>query len=98
VESQLGTFAARAKSRGLGGTSYGAIMLVKNLDEAADLANANRGRAFEIIDAGSGKPRGKIRNAGAIFLGSHTPEAIGDYVGGSTTCCLRRVRRVLVGP
>ena len=25
----------------------------------------------------------KIRNAGAIFLGAHTPEAIGDYVGGS---------------
>ena len=26
---------------------------------------------------------GRIRNAGAIFLGAHTPEAIGDYVGGS---------------
>ena len=26
---------------------------------------------------------GKIRNAGAIFVGGHTPEAIGDYVGGS---------------
>jgi len=33
-----------------------------------------------------------IRNAGAISSGP-TPEAIGDYVGGSNTCCRRRVRR-----
>ncbi len=33
-----------------------------------------------------------MRNAGAIFLGAHTPEAIGDYVGGPTTSCRRPAR------
>jgi histidinol dehydrogenase len=38
------------------------------------------------VELATGNPRAllpKIRNAGAIFLGHHTPEAIGDYVGGS---------------
>jgi histidinol dehydrogenase len=38
---------------------------------------------LEIISADADQLSGMIRNAGAIFLGGHTPEAIGDYVGGS---------------
>jgi len=34
----------------------------------------------------------RIHNAGAIFLGAYTPEAIGDYVGGSNMYCQPRVR------
>jgi histidinol dehydrogenase len=38
---------------------------------------------LEIATADPERLAGLIRNAGAIFLGAHTPEAIGDYVGGS---------------
>ena len=38
---------------------------------------------LELISADAEALLGKIRNAGAIFVGAHTPEAIGDYVGGS---------------
>ncbi len=62
---------------------FGAIILVKQLDEAADLANAIAAEHLEIMTADPEKFSAKIRNAGAIFLGPHTPEAIGDYVGGS---------------
>ena len=43
-------------------------------------------RSREHLEIETGDPErlvGKIRNAGAIFLGAHTPEAIGDYVAGS---------------
>ncbi len=43
----------------------------------------HRGRASGDHDRRSGGLAAQIRNAGAIFLGPHTPEAIGDYVGGS---------------
>ena len=63
---------------------FGAIIMVGTLDEAVTLANAHRGRASGNHDGRSGSAcRCAFRNAGAIFLGPHTPEAIGDYVGGS---------------
>ena len=57
--------------------------LVKNLDQAADLANAIAAEHVEIMTSDPESVAARIRNAGAIFLGAHTPEAIGDYVGGS---------------
>jgi histidinol dehydrogenase len=62
---------------------FGAIILVNQLDEAVALANALAAEHLEIITADPEALAAKIRNAGAIFLGAHTPEAIGDYVGGS---------------
>jgi histidinol dehydrogenase len=62
---------------------FGAIILVQQLDEAVALANALAAEHLEIITADPEALAAKIRNAGAIFLGAHTPEAIGDYVGGS---------------
>jgi histidinol dehydrogenase len=56
---------------------------VKNLGEAVPLADAIAAEHLEIMTADPEALAGQIRNAGAIFLGSHTPEAIGDYVGGS---------------
>jgi histidinol dehydrogenase len=38
---------------------------------------------LEIMSADADALTGRVRNAGAIFVGGHTPEAIGDYVGGS---------------
>src|ERR1700676_1374400 len=62
---------------------FGAVILVKNLGEAAALANAIAAEHLEIMTADPENLAALIRNAGAIFLGAHTPEAIGDYVGGS---------------
>ena len=47
------------------------------------LADAIAAEHLEIMTADAEAFSKKIRNAGAIFLGAHTPEAIGDYVGGS---------------
>ena len=66
-----------------GWDQFGAIIIVQSLGEAVELANRIASEHVELMidDPLSLQPR--IRNAGAIFLGHHTPEAIGDYVGGS---------------
>ncbi len=62
---------------------FGAIILVGALDEAVPLVDAIAPEHLEIATEDPERLAGRIRNAGAIFLGPHTPEAIGDYVGGS---------------
>ena len=60
----------------------GAIIVVKNLDDAAPLSDAI---APEHLEIATNDPRillKKVRHAGAIFLGRHAPEAIGDYIAG----------------
>ena len=61
---------------------FGAVIVVRDLDEAAALANriAPEHLALCVSDA-EGLSR-QIKHAGAIFLGAWTPEAIGDYIGG----------------
>jgi histidinol dehydrogenase len=61
----------------------GAIILVRAIDEALPLIDAIAPEHIEIAVADSEGLAKRIRNAGAIFLGAHTPEAIGDYVAGS---------------
>lgn len=61
---------------------FGAIIVARDLDHAADLTNRIAPEHLEICVADAEGMSVKIRHAGAIFLGSHTPEAIGDYVGG----------------
>ncbi len=82
VETQLKTL-PRADIARASWNRFGAIILVKNLDEAAALANAIAAEHVEIMTSDPDSLAAQIRNAGAIFLGAHTPEAIGDYVGGS---------------
>src|SRR5579883_1389241 len=82
VQSQLATL-PRARIAGRSWEDFGAIILVKHLDEAVPLADAIAAEHLEVMTADPDAFANKIRNAGAIFLGSHTPEAIGDYVGGS---------------
>ena len=82
VESQLSTL-PRADIARASWNDFGAIILVKKLDEAAALANAIAAEHLEIMTSDPEALSAQIRNAGAIFLGAHTPEAIGDYVGGS---------------
>ena len=82
VERQIALL-PRADITREGWREFGAVITVRSLDEAAALANR---MASEHVELAIDDPKSllpKIRNAGAIFLGHHTPEAIGDYVGGS---------------
>lgn len=62
---------------------FGAIILVADLQESIALADRLAPEHLEIMTADPDALGSRIQNAGAIFLGAHTPEAIGDYVGGS---------------
>lgn len=62
---------------------FGAIIVLSSLDEAPALADRIAAEHLEIATANCEELGGKIRNAGAIFLGAYTPEVIGDYVAGS---------------
>ena len=82
VERQLAVL-PRAEITREGWEEFGAIIVVQNLDEAVVLANRI---ASEHVELALDEPQPlipRIRNAGAIFVGHHTPEAIGDYVGGT---------------
>lgn len=82
VGAQLTTL-PRSSVAGASWRDFGAVMLVRALDEAVPLVDALAPEHLEIETEDAERLAGKIRNAGAIFLGSHTPEAIGDYVAGS---------------
>ena len=82
VAAQLATL-PRAGIARASWNEFGAIILVRNLGDAAELANAIAAEHLEIMTVDPEAVAAQIRNAGAIFLGPHTPEAIGDYVGGS---------------
>ena len=62
---------------------FGAIIVVEDLENAISLADSIAAEHLEIMCAHPEAIFAKIRNAGAVFLGAYTPEAIGDYVGGS---------------
>ena len=62
---------------------FGATILVRNLDEAVPLIDAIAPEHLELETENADQLAQRIRNAGAIFIGAHTPEAIGDYVAGS---------------
>jgi histidinol dehydrogenase len=61
---------------------YGAIIVVRTLDDAAPLADAIAPEHLEIATGDPEAFAGKVRHAGAIFLGRYTPEAMGDYIAG----------------
>ena len=62
---------------------FGAIILVGELSAAIPLADRIAAEHLELAVADPDALMNRIRNAGAIFVGRHTPEVIGDYVGGS---------------
>jgi histidinol dehydrogenase len=82
IEAQLKTL-PRAKIAGASWRDFGAIILLRKLDEAPALVDAIAPEHLEIVAADAEQLAARIRNAGAIFIGAHTPEAIGDYVAGS---------------
>ena len=75
--------------------NFSAVLLAGSLEKAAALANRFAPEHLELLVADPWALLGKIRNAGAVFLGPFTPEALGDYwagpnhvlpTGGSARC------------
>ncbi len=74
----------RSEIAGASWRDYGAIILVEELGDAVPLVDRV---APEHVEIATGEPdvlAARIRNAGAMFLGRYTPEAVGDYVAGTT--------------
>ena len=82
VESQLKTL-PRASVASASWRDFGAIITVAMLDDAIALTDRLAPEHLEIAAEDPERFVARIRNAGAIFIGAHTPEAIGDYVAGS---------------
>ena len=82
VEGQLKVL-PRKDIAGPSWRDFGAIITVPKLADSIPLVDQLAPEHLEIECADAEALAAKVRNAGAIFLGSHTPEAIGDYVGGS---------------
>jgi histidinol dehydrogenase len=81
VEKQLAD-AARGDLARQSLEAFGALIVVSGPDEAVDLANMFATEHLHIACAAPEKMLGKIRNAGAVFLGPFSPVALGDYVAG----------------
>lgn len=62
--------------------AYGAVIVTKNLAEAAEISNRIAPEHLEIMNRHPKRILPMIKNAGAIFLGAWTPEALGDYAAG----------------
>jgi histidinol dehydrogenase len=82
VETQLSTL-PRADIARASWADFGGIIKVRTIEESISLADALAAEHLEIMTADPEGLAAQIHNAGAVFLGAHTPEAIGDYVGGS---------------
>lgn len=82
VKSQLALL-PRGEIAAQSWNDFGAIIVVPDIDDAFDLSNRIAPEHLELALTNAEDCIDKIRNAGAIFVGHHTPEAIGDYVAGS---------------
>jgi len=81
VEKQLATL-PRGNIAGASWERFGALITVERLDEAPALVNRLAPEHLELATADPDALLKHINNAGAVFLGPHTPEAAGDYVAG----------------
>jgi histidinol dehydrogenase len=76
--SELGRAEIARKSIG----RFGAVFVVKDVPRAIDLSNRVAPEHLELHLRDPFSHLGEIRNAGAVFIGEHTPEPVGDYVAG----------------
>lgn len=63
-------------------SNFGALFVVETIDEGCELVNELAPEHLEIIVKDDTAAAARVRHAGAIFLGAHTPEAVGDYFAG----------------
>lgn len=81
VDTRLETLERKAIA-GASWRDFGAMIVARDLNEAALLSNRIAPEHLELCVANPDDLASKITHAGAIFLGQWTPEAIGDYIGG----------------
>ena len=62
--------------------NYGAIVIANTLDDSCEIANWIAPEHLQLVTSDDETIAAKIRHAGAIFFGQHTPEAVGDYLAG----------------
>ncbi|HEV2652651.1 MAG TPA: histidinol dehydrogenase [Rhizomicrobium sp.] len=72
----------RKEIAGASWRDYGAVIVVAKLEDAAPLSDRIAPEHLEIATDEPEKIAKLVRHAGAIFLGRHTPEAMGDYIAG----------------
>ncbi|MBZ9908091.1 histidinol dehydrogenase [Mesorhizobium sp. BR115XR7A] len=82
VERQLRSL-PRAETAAQSWRDFGAVILVATVEAALPLVDRIAAEHVELAIEDAEGFLAKMRNAGAVFLGRHTPEVIGDYVGGS---------------
>ena len=63
-------------------SQYGCIIIVDDIAKAAEVANAIAPEHLELMTSRSDEHLNLIENAGAIFVGSYSPEPVGDYIAG----------------
>lgn len=81
VETELKTL-PRAAIAGKSWADHGAVVIVRDWNEAAKIANRFASEHLEVMLDNAEQFSTLIRHAGAMFLGRNCPEAVGDYVGG----------------
>ncbi len=81
IETQLQGLATQATARA-SWEANGAIIVVQNLSQTPALIDQLAPEHLELAVADPEPLFARVRHAGSIFLGRHTPEAVGDYVGG----------------
>jgi histidinol dehydrogenase len=82
IDSQLATLERKDIARA-SWNDFGAVILVDSLEAAVPLVDRIAAEHLEIAVADPEPLAAQIRNAGAMFLGRYTPEAVGDYVAGT---------------
>ena len=81
VEAELKTL-SRSEIAGQSWRDFGVVVVVENLNDAASLIDAIAPEHLELAVEDPDALFNKVSNAGAVFLGRYTPEAIGDYIAG----------------
>ena len=72
----------RSKIASSSWNDFGSIILFENMDAAIDLVNEIAPEHLQLMTSNTESLLKKIKNAGAIFIGHYTPEAVGDYIAG----------------
>ena len=72
----------RSKIASSSWNDFGSIILFENMDEAIELVNEIAPEHLQLMTSNTANLLKKIKNAGAIFIGHFTPEAVGDYIAG----------------
>lgn len=85
VSGEVSKQVKRLKRRSIANKSisaYGAAIVAKDITEAVEISNRIAPEHLELFVKDPFEVMGLVRNAGAIFLGANTPEAMGDYLAG----------------